>query len=227
MAKSAIPNVILAGYLAGAQDYQPIAQYLQELGLTATVVPLQWWEWLPTVGGRSIAPILAKLDATIQQVRSQTQAAQVNIIAHSAGGWIARIYLGDRPYYDKIWHARPHVAKLITLGTPHRSREPWTVKNLGFVNDHYPDAFYHDVEYICIAGKSVYGEKKLKTWIPYNSYELTCGNGNTWGDGITPIEAAHLQGATNLIYEGVHHSPRAGKWYGSPEVIAEWVRLLA
>ena len=61
------PNIILAGYLAGATDYIPIAQKLQSKNLSATVVPLKWWDWVPTVGGRSIAPILEKLDQTVNQ----------------------------------------------------------------------------------------------------------------------------------------------------------------
>ncbi|NJK35297.1 MAG: alpha/beta hydrolase, partial [Oscillatoriales cyanobacterium SM2_2_1] len=143
-----LPSIILPGYLAGSADYQPMAQLLDHLGFPATVVPLQWWEWLPTVGGRSIAPILEKLDQAIAQLQHQYQAKQVNIIAHSAGGWISRIYLGDRPYYQKIWHGRPKVARLISLGPPHRSLEPWTTNNLGFVNEQYPQAYYPDITYI-------------------------------------------------------------------------------
>ena len=59
-------NIILAGYLAGAADYIPIAQKLENKNLSASVVPLTWWDWTPTLGGRSIAPILEKLDQTIK-----------------------------------------------------------------------------------------------------------------------------------------------------------------
>jgi hypothetical protein len=80
------------------------------------------------------------------------------------------------------------------------------------------------VAYICVAGKAVFGE--WQNWIAYNSYKLTCGQGRTWGDGITPIASAHLQGANNLVLAGVHHSPRAGLWYGSPDVVREWAKFL-
>ncbi|GET36878.1 hypothetical protein MiSe_16300 [Microseira wollei NIES-4236] len=66
------------------------------------------------------------------------------------------------------------------------------------------------------------------SWLAYSSYQLTCGRGDTWGDGITPIEAAHLAGAENLVVEGVRHSPRSpGIWYGSPEILPAWVSYLA
>jgi len=221
------PNIILAGYLAGASDYLPIAKQLQDKNLSATVVPLKWWNWTPTLGGRSIAPILEKLDQTINLELEKTGASKVNIIAHSAGGWLARIYLGDSPYYEKVWNARSKVAKLICLGTPQRSLEPWAVRNLGFVNDNYPHAFYDDVEYICIVGKSVQGKKSTpQKWLAYSSYELTCGQGDAWGDGIIPIASAYLDGATNITIDGVYHSPRSGKWYGSPEAIDIWAKYL-
>jgi len=221
------PNIILAGYLAGASDYMPIAKQLQDKNLHATVVPLKWWDWTTTLGGRSIAPILEKLDQTINLELEKTGASKVNIIAHSAGGWLARIYLGDSPYYEKIWSARSKVAKLICLGTPQRSLEPWAVRNLGFVNDNYPHAFYDDIEYICIVGKSVQGKKSTpQKWLAYSSYELTCGQGDAWGDGIIPIASAYLDGATNIAIDGVYHSPRSGKWYGSPEAIDIWAKYL-
>ncbi len=221
-----IPNIIVPGYLAGYRDYIGLQTSLENLGLKAVTVPLKWWEWLPTVGGRSIAPILLKLDQTVKEVCQEFQVSQVNLIAHSAGGWVARIYLGDIPYYGKIWSANSQITSLITLGTPHRSKEPWAAANLDFVNNNYPDAFHPNVQYICVAGKAIYGERKLGSWLAYSSYELTCGIGNTWGDGIIPIESAHLVGAENLILEGANHSPKARFWYGSPELVGDWVSHL-
>jgi pimeloyl-ACP methyl ester carboxylesterase len=216
-------NVVLAGYLAGSQDYEGIVEQLRSQGKPAYSVPLKWWHWLPTVGGRSIAPILNKLHFTIQSLREEFPDRKFTIIAHSAGGWLSRIYLGSVPYYNQVWHGRELVQKLVCLGTPHTSMEPWTKKNLGFVNEHYPEAFHPEVEYICVAGKSVYGQGN---WLAYNSYQLTCGTGNTWGDGITPIVSAHLEGAKNLTLEGVTHSPRSGLWYGSPAIVKEWSNYL-
>jgi hypothetical protein len=34
----------------------------------------------------------------------------------------------------------------------------------------------------------VFGKGSFGTWLAYKSYELTVGKGETWGDGITPIE---------------------------------------
>jgi pimeloyl-ACP methyl ester carboxylesterase len=230
-----LPTVILPGYLESADVYLPLQQALTALSTPTTTVPLRKRDWLPTLGGRSMVPILRQLDRTINAALTDNQATQLNLIGHSAGGWISRIYIGEIPYIihgdvteaAKLWNAKSKVANLITLGTPHISGERWTRKNLDFVNDHYPGAMYPDVKYICVAGKSIYGEQKIGQWLAYSSYQQTCGVGNTWGDGITPIIAAHLDGAENITIEGVRHSPRtAGIWYGSPEVLRDWVRYL-
>lgn len=236
MIPSNLPTVILPGYLASADDYRPMAQLLEQQGFPTTIVPLKKRSWLPTFGGRSMVPILRELDLTICQTLQQHDTTQVNLVAHSAGGWIARIYLGEKPYCIHgdvtedavgLWDRRDRVRMLLCLGTPHRSQERWTRRNLNFVNDYYPGAFYPQTRYVCIAGKAVFGQRRRGQWLAYSSYQLTCGEGNCWGDGITPIAAAHLEGAQNLILDGVWHSPRSPeRWYGSPEVVPQWVDYL-
>jgi triacylglycerol esterase/lipase EstA (alpha/beta hydrolase family) len=233
-----LPTVILPGYLAAARDYLGLEQCLNQAGFPTVTVPLTRQSWWVTLGGRPVTPILSVLDQTIRQTLAQYEATQVNVIGHSAGGWISRIYLGKEAYCDRIWDGQPLVNTLITLGTPHTSQERWTRRNLDFVNIAYPGAFHSAVRYICIAGKAIYGKPSLKLgeWFTYQSYQITGGIGQCWGDGITPIEAAHLKGATNLILDNVQHSPQSsasikqGKnhcWYGSPDVVSEWIRFLA
>lgn len=230
-----LPTVILPGYLESADAYLPLQQALTAFGSPTTTVPLLKRDWLPTLGGRSMVPILRQLDRTVAAALADNGASQINLVGHSAGGWISRIYLGEVPYTihgdvtaaPQLWDRRSQVAKLITLGTPHISDERWTRKNLNFVNDNYPGAFYPDVRYICIAGKSMFGARKIGQWLAYSSYQLTCGTGDTWGDGITPIVAAHLAGAENITIEGVTHSPRTrGIWYGSPPALDCWIEYL-
>ena len=230
-----LPTVIIPGYFARATDYRDLDLALNERGIPTVTVPLRQRDWLPTLGGRSVVTIIRQIDSTVKKMLSQYRVGSVNLVCHSAGGWIARIYLGEKPYNihgdvtseEGVWQARSHVATLLTLGTPHTSQERWTKRNLDFVEHNYPGAFYPDVRYVCVAGKAVYGQRKRGSWLAYNSYKLTCGQGNCWGDGITPIAAAHLEGATNLTLAGVMHSPKSPDlWYGSPEPQQAWVSYL-
>ncbi|MEO1429385.1 MAG: alpha/beta hydrolase [Cyanobacteria bacterium J06632_19] len=228
-----LPTVILPGFLESAEPYYGLEKSLQNLGIPTVTVPLKRRDWINTLGGRAVTSILKQLDCTVEQILQQQGASKINLIGHSAGGWISRIYLGEVPYGKSnfevlTWKAHPKVATLVTLGTPHNSLERWTRRNLDFVNNNYPGAFHERVDYVCVAGKTIFGKRKFGNWLAYNSYKLTCGNGNTWGDGITPIEAAHLEGAINLVIEDVMHSPRSSKaWYGSPESLAIWSQHLA
>jgi pimeloyl-ACP methyl ester carboxylesterase len=226
-----LPTIILPGFFASATEYKTLELALSESGIPTLIVPLRKRSWLPTLGGRSMVPILRQIDRAVNQALQQYNTAKVNLIGHSAGGWIARIYLGDKPYNihgepDALWNARDRVATLITLGTPHLSQERWTKRNLDFVKNNYPGAFYSEVKYVCVAGKAICGSPR-DNWLAYNSYKLTCGEGNCWGDGITPVSSAHLDGAENLTLEGVMHSPRYRSiWYGSPQVREAWVPYL-
>lgn len=225
-----LPTVILPGYLAAADQYRGMEQRLKDWGYPTVTVPLQRRDWFVTLGGRPVTPILECLDQTIQQILKTTQAPQVNLIGHSAGGWIARIYLGAMPYCGQVWHRVSRVKTLITLGTPHQSNETWTQRNLNFVNDHYPGAFHDGVDYVCVAGKAIYGKLswRWQEWFTHSSYRITCGQGQCWGDGVTPITAAHLTGAENLVLDQVLHSPgpspsaQTHVWYGSPDPIKIW-----
>ena len=49
--------------------------------------------------------------------------------------------------------------------------------------------------------------------------ELTVGKGETWGDGITPVEVAHLDGAENLVLDG-------GLAFALPDVFLAWIGYL-
>lgn len=228
-----LPSVILPGYLASATEYRSLETTLNHRGIPAVTVPIRWYDWIPTIGGRSVAPIIHTIDATVQRLRQETGSTQVNLIGHSAGGWLARIYLGEKPYgvspngIETVWHARPWVQTLVTLGTPHTSLERWTRRNLEFVNQTYPGAFYAgDVRYVCVAGKAILGDRR-RQWFAYNSYKITCGTGDCWGDGITPIVSAHLAGADNVIIEGATHAPKPGRlWYGSASLLEQWVNYL-
>ena len=66
--KDASAAVILPGYLTGDRDFRPLAKTLTERGIPTVVVPLPVWAWYPCAGGRSVRPILEKLEFTVKHV---------------------------------------------------------------------------------------------------------------------------------------------------------------
>lgn len=293
--------IVVPGWLSDSSQYEPMASYMRTKGLTTLIVPLKWYNWIPSLGGRSVRPILDRIDATIALVLNQNSVQpsieggqsveltdsgdenpgefsnhytfwdfakeflnprngaqeqlyplrmvkeasfpkktpkKVILIAHSAGGWICRILLGRKvPYYGRIYSASRSVKALVTLGTPHLCTDKLTKRNMEFVNENYPGTAEAEqgVQYLCIAGKFVQGEAQLAgLWkdFAWQSYELCCGKGDVWGDGVIPLECAlGLEGAQHIILQGVEHFPSVGEkelrsWYGSPAVVDMWLPSL-
>lgn len=224
-----LPTILIPGFLAGAREYQPLEAALTAAGIPTATVPLTKSSWLPTIGGRSVVPILQQLHRTVCDLQQHHAAERVNPIGHSAGGWIARLYLGDKPYdihgdRQAVWHGWQRTASLITLGTPHSSQERWTKRNLDFVQATYPGSYHSSVRYVCVAGKAIYGQRRWGSWFAYNSYKITCGRGDCWGDGITPVSSAGLDGAIALTLDGALHAPTSGgPWYGSEAYRQAWM----
>jgi len=264
----------MPGYLQDAQAFSPLVQNLRDQGYNAVLPPIRWFNWIPTIGGRSMRPILDRINFAAlslvegEEINSETNyetplpepftfidwlqeflnprnGAQLDrgqslelvnekiaLIGSSASGWLSRILLGSGPeYHGRVYEGAKFVHTLITLGSPHICDDGITNKNLNFVNSNYPDAHESSVNYICVAGKAVKGKSYLGGLIKdfaYQSYELCCCPGESWGDGVTPVDSAlALKGATHLILEDVYHSPYDGQqWYGSREVVDKWSRFL-
>lgn len=58
--------VIVPGFLSAASDFSELAAALTAEGLPTTVVPLTLLDWLPMLGGRSVRPLLERIDHTVR-----------------------------------------------------------------------------------------------------------------------------------------------------------------
>jgi hypothetical protein len=64
--------VIIPGFLSGSDTFAPMVESLAEThGIKAMVVPLTVRDWIPCLGGRSVRPILERIDATVQFMAAQ------------------------------------------------------------------------------------------------------------------------------------------------------------
>jgi pimeloyl-ACP methyl ester carboxylesterase len=221
------PVVIVGGYISAPESYRRMAAQLAAPPYRRRVfiAPISVADWLFT-RDEDFRPLLDTLAATVRRALDATGAAQVHLVGHSAGGRLGRVFLGEMPYLGRVYAGRSLVASLITLGTAHTTQERWIVRFSGFVEQHYPGAFYADVSYRSAVGESVRGRRwgsPAESWA-YQSYELVAGQGELTGDGIVPVQSCYLAGADNLVLRGVRHGPYTSRasWYGAPEAIGHW-----
>jgi len=60
--------VIVPGFLTGADEFQPLCEKLTDMGIPTVAVPMPNWHWLPCLGGRSMRPILERVDFTVKHL---------------------------------------------------------------------------------------------------------------------------------------------------------------
>ncbi|CAE7338561.1 unnamed protein product, partial [Symbiodinium pilosum] len=207
---------------------------LSRRGVQASTVPVQRSDWLKVFAGLLLDPDSRAgngtaetaygwyLDLAKDKVEETVQAAgqPVILIGHSAGGWLARALLQRE---GKEW-AIQHVQGLVSLGTPHKpppkGKMDMTFGCLRNLNKAHPGAYFADhLFYVSVAGDAVTGQK-MEGNIPiveliqspspestaWNSYVALGGVGNATGDGLVPVDWAHLPGAEQVTLEGCLHS---------------------
>lgn len=239
------PIIICPGFGNSQDDYLApggrsdlgLATRLEARGFRVEVMPLRRRDWARVL--RSLATpdywkrsctvdpaygwFLASLKTTMDLTRLKHNSDQVTVLAHSAGGWLARAFLAAEHHFDlseehtaNSTHNRA-VRGLLTLGTPHVAAPPskWDMTGgaLTWVNTHYPEAHFKEagVKYTCVAGCAVRGNGRAKrrelSRYSFSAYSQVCGAGHrVAGDGVVPNRSSFLRGAENVLLDGVHHS---------------------
>jgi len=173
---------------------------------------------------------LDRVDKAVAQMHASS-GHRVMLLAHSAGGWLARAALGRNRCA-----LASSVSALVTLGSPHCAppKEPpgddQTRGALSYVDNKFPGAALraNGVEYVTVAGSAIVGDgsaargtAEREAWI---SYLRLVGRGDVPGDGIVALSGAHLDGATQVTLPNAKHSIGTPKeWYGSNNVIDTWL----
>ena len=200
----------------------------------AGLLDLKYWrgelEPLPTTNW-----YMDKLDAKIAEATATSGGGPITLLAHSAGGWLGRVYLREIQSPDICG-----VDRFVCLGSPHRPPPPGVVDQtrgiLTWLEGRSPGAFHSpDVSYVTICGRAIKGiplrasEGSAEERITGLGYRQVCGEAEVWGDGIVPVETAHLPGAHQVDLDGVYHSPigRGERpWYGTPGTLEIWVDMI-
>ncbi|MCU0493638.1 MAG: lipase [Chloroflexaceae bacterium] len=229
---NSLPILIVGGFGSSWQQYTPLQKLLVTVGGRPTfIAPIALFDWAAVAVTNEYTGLLAVLDGAVNRVLRDTGREKLVLLAHSAGGVLSRIYMGDQPYGRRkvVYNGFQRVATLATLGTPHQTVRKGRVAGLDqidFVQRVYPGAYWRFIHYVTIIGQAVRGVKNgtAVERSAFQSYELIAGNGTGEGDGIVPVNNGLLAGARQLILPGVRHDPRPDHpWYGQNEaLVRQW-----
>jgi len=257
--------IIFPAQLATGDDYLELSETIRKLSqgsIKCYPAPLQRFDWpiglIPSffskeyITGKlkpseALSFYLKKVDeavsAALLELGDEAIDAELILVGHSIGGWIARAWLSE-------WSEssiRNKVTTLITLGSPHQSppsnsffvKFDQTRGLLNHINLNYPGAHESNVSYYSVIGNKVAGDLNLfypESLLAYFSYIFLAGDGKVAGDGIIPIETSTLTGATDVVIEGIRHSnfvPTIAEsiklpvqWYGSDDAVNKWLRYI-
>lgn len=289
--------VVVPGFLSDAQDFKPLARALTARGLPTAVAPVSLWDWVPVLGGRSVRPVLERVDHAVRHIAAgstelppieygladlavdflrnpggvaqvggsfepdaypvvepqgifpppaRTSGGRIALIGHSAGGYIARIYLSNRAYGGKAYCGSRLVHSLVTLGTPHSVGLGVAFANVAWARR---EPTPPGVACLAVGSRGTPGDSSGSLTRGAYSFCTAAGQGGELldGDGITTAESSiDLDGAEVLMLDGVLHYPftapgpladlfapelaqayREGKpWYGSEGVLDSWAPWL-
>ena len=154
---------------------------------------------------------------------NETKAKQIDLIGHSSGGIMLRLYLSSEPFKDIVYNGKSTTRNLITLGSPHQAIRATKLRK--FVDEKYPGNFFKNINYVSIGGKVEINSKQtylLTKLVAKNSYKSICGDKNESGDGLVPLCSSLLKNSQQIIVPNTFHGGIFGKnWYGSTSKVRE------
>jgi pimeloyl-ACP methyl ester carboxylesterase len=256
-ATSKKPVLVCPAQFGTDKDYADLVDGLCARGHRVAVAPLVFTDWLRLIPASltreywtgELSPDVAlpfyyeALDKATEQLQRELPGEQIQLVAHSIGGWVVRSYLGQLS--DE---KRRAFSALVTLGTPHTPPPEGTIWRkvdqtrglLNCVEARYPGAFHPELRYMTVGSAAQRGallgsgEGLVAGSLAYASYLTLCGDAMVEGDGITPLACAHLDGAEQREVDAFHIAfvPGLGArllgtpWYGSEGKLEQWADFL-
>ena len=221
---TAQPILILGGFLITDEAYQPMLRWLeQHSAQPVRLVPATRLDWLFTVAGWGWRRLLDRTASLAQELAAASPTGKITLIGHSSGGVMLRLFLGPEPFEGRVYNGAAVADRLICLGSPHTALRATALRQL--VDRRYPGACFADaVQYVSVAGdlNLADGSATARRLAP-GSYRAISGSDHVPGDGLVPVRSACLQGSRQLVLPEVAHGGAFGpRWYGTPEVVAQW-----
>ena len=225
MQKIKNPIIILGGFLITSDSYNPAKNAIENIsGRKVYVVDVTRGDWLKSNSAEGWITILNKVKKLSAFALNETKAKKIDLIGHSSGGIMLRLYLSSEPFQDTIYNGKSTTRNLITLGSPHQAVKATALRR--FVEEKYPGNFFQNINYVSIGGDVEINSNHtsiLTKLIANVSYKSISGDKNENGDGLVPLSASLLKNSQQIILTGTVHGGIFGKnWYGSTSKIREW-----
>ena len=219
------PIVIVGGYMGWPVRLRRLAQTLGDLsGSAVRIVPITPLDWA-LARFRGYGQMVFEVASAVDGALLESESGKAVLVGISAGGILARVYLGgDPPYGGRRYSGHRRVSHLVTLGTPHGVTGRGNLAPIAAVDELFPGALHENIRYLSVAGAAVDGATVNRA---RRRYERFVDDGRVKGDGLVPVGSALLTGAEHLVLDDVYHgrsyAPRGGRWYGSDrETVERW-----
>ncbi len=168
------PVLLVHGYGANGGFWVHLAALLEAEGYSHATVDLE-----PVFG--DIEDYALQLEQAVQALRAASRSEKVVIVAHSMGGLVARAWLRR--------FGADHVARIITLGTPHHGTD---LAQMG--PGHNARQMRRDAAWLAQLDADDRARRGLFTSI-YSYHDNI----------IAPQDSCHLPGARNIALPGIGH----------------------
>jgi len=181
-------------------------------------------DWLKSNSAKGWSYILNKVNDTAALALKETKAKKIDLIGHSSGGVILRLFLSDKPFNNEVFNGKSICKNFISLGSPHQAIKATALRQ--FVDEKYPGNFFRKINYISVGGEVEISSKQT-SWvtklIAKGSYKSISGDRNAIGDGLVPLSSSLLKGSQQIILSKTVHGGLFGNdWYGTPLKVKEW-----
>lgn len=233
--------LIIGGFLTSPPFYARLRTRLLARGAAAVeIAPIWIPDWL-LAARRGFGPIVTRasralLHAAAVAGRSPaSRGAPLLVVGHSAGGLVARLLTSPEPFAGRPCRGSSRIGAIVTLGTPHVFGREWIFDGavarhvIAFLDRVAPGAaFAPRTGYVAVGSRGLPGRRDgglraRLAWAVYQAVLPQPGLEVIDGDGLVPLAATRLAGATEVVLEGIRHSPLGVRpWYGSAEAVDVW-----
>ena len=223
------PLVLLGGFLITSETYYEIKKTFEKnFSRKVYIVEISRMDWLKTNSIAGWSNILNKVDYCVKNVLKESTTRKIDLIGHSSGGVMLRLYLSKDKFNGKNYNGCEFTSNLITIGSPHQARRATSLRK--FVDEKFPGNFFKEVNYISIGGELTVNSSEssfLTKALAEKSYKSISGEKISTGDGLVPLSSSLLKGSQKIILPETSHSKIFGKnWYGINKRIIEWYRQI-